>query len=249
MRTNLLDAVATEINAYHVRPQIDYNYLTVRQRLIFEALTQGVQYALNNAVEGDIAEFGTASGFTSYTIARAMAVYEQAYAEFLRAHRAPAKLLYLFDSFEGLPKPEAGVDLASPNVQAGRWQEGTFQGLTPEELFTLCSSVYDRDKVRVVRGWFDRSLAQLPAETKLAMVHLDCDLYRSTAQVLDHLFAHRQVADGAILFFDDWNCNRASPRFGQRRAWREACEKYRIEHSDGGDYAVFGHRFFVHAPA
>src|SRR6185295_15487973 len=72
VRTNLLDAIAKQVNGYHLRPELDYDYEYVRKRLIFETLTQGVQYVCNNAVEGDIAEFGTASGFSSYTMARAL---------------------------------------------------------------------------------------------------------------------------------------------------------------------------------
>ena len=78
------------------------------------------------------------------------------------------------------------------------------------------------------------------------MLHLDCDLYSSTYEVLDYLLAHGHVADGALLFFDDWNCNRASPRFGQRKAWAEIVNKYALEHSDAGEYAMLGHKFFVH---
>jgi hypothetical protein len=78
-------------------------------------------------------------------------------------------------------------------------------------------------------------------------VHLDCDLYSSTAEVLEYLFVHRHVAEGSVVFFDDWNCNRASPQMGQRRAWREAVERHRIEFSDCGEYAVLGHKFIVHA--
>jgi hypothetical protein len=247
VRTNLLDQVATQVNAYHIRPQLEYDYVNVRQRLVFEALTQGVQYVLNNAVEGDVAEFGTASGFSAYTIARAMGIYRGVYGKYLQMHGAKPKLLYLFDSFEGLPKAAAAVDVASPNVQSGRWREGTFKGLTAEELTMLCASAYDGDKLRVVPGWFQNTLTTLSAGTKLGMVHLDCDLYSSTVEVLDHLFGQGHIAEGAVLFFDDWNCNRASPQLGQRRAWREICEKHRVECSDGGDYAVLGHKFLVHA--
>jgi hypothetical protein len=247
VRTNLLEQVATQVNAFHIRPQLEYDYVSVRQRLIFETLTQGVQYVLNNAVEGDVAEFGTASGFSAYTIARAMGVYREVYGQYLQMHGAKPKLLYLFDSFEGLPGAAAAADLSSPNVQSGRWREGTFKGLTREELTALCASVYDGDKLRIVPGWFKDSLKALPAGTKLAMAHLDCDLYGSTVEVLDHLFGGAHIAEGAVLFFDDWNCNRSSPRLGQRLAWREICEKYRVEYSDGGDYAVLGHKFIVHA--
>ena len=246
MRKQLVKDIASQVNGFHIRQQVEYDYANVRRRLIFEALTQGVQYALNNAVEGDIAEFGTATGFSACTIARAMAAYQHLYADALAMHGVQPKLLYLFDSFEGLPEVAAAPDLSSPNVQSGRWQEGTFKGLTAEELFELCGAAYDRDKLRVVPGWYQDSLKELPAGTKLAMVHLDCDLYSSTVEVLDHLFTRGHVAEGAVLFFDDWNCNRSSPQFGQRRAWRETCAKHRLEYSDGGDYAVLGHRFTVH---
>ena len=78
------------------------------------------------------------------------------------------------------------------------------------------------------------------------MVHLDCDLYSSTSEVLEQLFSRKLLAEGSVVCFDDWNCNRSSPRFGQRRAWREAVEKYGVGYSDCGDYAVLGHKFIVH---
>lgn len=247
MRTELLQQVAAAINEYHVRPQVDYDYVNARKRMIFETLTQGVQYVCNNAVEGDIVEFGTGGGFSAYTIARAMTFYQDMYAGYMNKQGLPKKALHLFDSFAGLPKPAGAVDGASPNVQAGRWREGQFAGLTAEELHALCTSTYDADLVRVHAGWFSESLAGIPAGVKFAMLHIDCDLYSSTAEVLEAVFGGGHAADGCAVFFDDWNCNRASPRFGQRRAWREAVEKHGIEYSDGGDYAVLSHRFTVHA--
>ncbi len=247
MRTDLLNAVVSRVNGYQVRQVIEYDYAAIRRRLIFEKLTQGVQYVINNAVEGDIAEFGTFSGFSTFTIARALAAYWEIYADFVKLHGMPKKSFCLFDSFQGLPLAASEVDKASPNVQAGRWKEGTYTGLTKEELLALCSSTYDRDKIRIFDGWYAQTLPTIPAAAKFAMVHLDCDLYSSTLEVLDHLFAHKHIADGCVIFFDDWNCNRASPRHGQRRAWRETTEKFRIEFSDEGEYAVLGHKFIIHA--
>ena len=79
------------------------------------------------------------------------------------------------------------------------------------------------------------------------MLHLDCDLYKSTIEVLDHVFSGNRIADGCAVFFDDWNTNRSSPLLGQRRAWRETVEKHGVRFSDGGDYAILGHKFVVHA--
>jgi hypothetical protein len=77
-------------------------------------------------------------------------------------------------------------------------------------------------------------------------VHIDCDLYESTIDVLDYLLAHHHLADGCAIFFDDWNCSNASPAFGERRAWNEMVEKYQIRFSDCGDYSIYGHKFLVH---
>jgi hypothetical protein len=246
VRSELLDEVASRVNAYHVRPQVDYDYDTARSRLIFEALTQGVQYVCNNAVRGDIAEFGTASGFSAYTLARAMAFFGRKYEAPMRKEGAGGKTLRLFDSFEGLPKADSEIDLESPNVRSGRWRETTFKGLTREELTALCASTYDGERIATYPGWFRDTVQTLGQGTLFGMLHLDCDLYSSTIEVLDPLFAKGMVADGCALFFDDWNCNRSSPRYGQRRAWREIVEKYKVEYSDGGDYAVLSHKFIIH---
>src|SRR5712691_13225054 len=95
------------------------------------------------------------------------------------------KTLHLFDSFQGLPRPDDAVDLDSPYVQSGVWQEGTYKALTEEELTALCASVYDGDNVLTYGGWFADTLPRLRPETRFAMLHLDCDLYKSSIEVLE----------------------------------------------------------------
>jgi hypothetical protein len=103
------------------------------------------------------------------------------------------------------------------------------------------------ERIVVHEGWFQDTLGNVKNE-KFALVHIDCDLYESTVQVLDYFFTNELFSDGCAVFFDDWNCNRASPQFGERRAWRECCRRYNVEFSDCGDYGVFGHKFIVHKP-
>jgi hypothetical protein len=243
MRTDLISQVVAHVRGF----EQSYAPLQARRRLIYEGLSQGVQYVLNNGVDGDIAEFGTASGFSAYTIARGMAVYRQAYAKRIAKFGMRPKTLHLFDSFQGLPRPDDAVDADSPYVQAGVWQEGTYKALTEEELTALCASVYDADKVLTYGGWFADTLPRLRPETRFAMLHLDCDLYKSSIEVLDRVFSGNRIADGCVVFFDDWSTNRCSPLLGQRRAWRETVEKHGVKFSDCGDYAVLGHKFVVHA--
>ncbi|HXM80353.1 MAG TPA: TylF/MycF/NovP-related O-methyltransferase [Burkholderiales bacterium] len=243
MRTELITEVAGQVRGV----EKSYEPYHARRRLIYESLCQGVQYVINNGVEGDVAEFGTATGFSAYTIARAMAIYRQMYAGRIARFGTPPKTLHLFDSFQGLPQPQDAVDLGSPYVQAGVWREGAYKVLTEEELVALCTSVYDADKVLTYGGWFADTLQKIRRNTKFAMLHMDCDLYSSSLEVLDHISSQDQIADGCVVFFDDWNTNRSSPLMGQRRAWRETVDKHGIKFSDCGDYAILGHKFIVHA--
>jgi len=246
VRKELLDIAWGRLSPYQLSPKNGYDYAFARHHLIFSALTQGVQYVYNASVEGDVADFGTAYGFTSSTLARAMGFYRQHYAGYLQIHGLPDKNLFLLDSFEGLPEPKNPIDLQSPNISSGRWKAGTFKHLNKAELFEVCRRFYDDDKIKIVEGWYSESLKKIPLQTKFALMHVDCDIYSSTVEVLDHVFLNHHVSDGCAIFFDDWNCNRASPKFGQRKAWGEMVEKHKIEFSDCGEYGILGRKFIIH---
>src|SRR5882757_9185062 len=80
------------------------------QRLVFEALTMGVEYAYASAVPGHIAECGTMSGATATTLANAMCDGDRRYRLSEHSHGIGERLLYLFDSFQGFPQTNNPVD-------------------------------------------------------------------------------------------------------------------------------------------
>src|SRR5204863_5482943 len=102
-------------------------------------------------------------------------------------------------------------------------------------------------EVRIAKGWFKDTVPQIPASTRFALVHIDGDLYESAYDVLDGLLSRGMITDGASLYFDDWDCNTADPMLGERRAWAEMVEKYKIRFSDMGAYGMACHRFIVHS--
>jgi hypothetical protein len=65
--------------------------------------------------------------------------------------------------------------------------------------------------------------------------------------VLEHVFSQSRIPPGAIVFFDDWNCNREEPGCGERRAWSEAVARFSVEYSQGGPYGWGGYKFIVHS--
>jgi len=220
-------------------------YLALRKELalrneVERQLLFGVDYVYCSAVPGDVAEFGTCSGDTALTIARALADWEE------RDPDIVAKRFHLFDSFEGFPEFGSAIDRDCHHAKSGDWRPGSCKGLDRAQLERLLRRVLPPDELEFHEGWYRDTVPRLSAGVTFAMLHLDCDLYESTTDALDTLFARNQVAEGAVLFFDAWNCNRASPDHGQRKAWADLARKYAIEASDGGDYSWEGHKILVH---
>lgn len=209
------------------------------------ALALGVDYVYGCAVAGHIAEFGTMTGNTAAVLAREIAKASYMYPEF--DPRGRHKKLFLFDSFQGLPVSDVPEDRDSPHVLDGTWSAGTCKGITKEELRMKCAKFIPNDRIAVLDGWFKDTLPTLPAGTTFALLHVDCDLYQSTLDVLDFCFQRGLVEEGAAIFFDDWNSNRASPKYGERKAWAEAVTRYEVDYSDWGEYGHMGRKFIVHA--
>jgi O-methyltransferase len=226
--------------------QLLYNFDMSYKRAAVEKLAESVDYVTWAAVEGDIAEFGTHSGLTATVLAYSMTRVETLRNWHIRELNLPTRSLLLFDSFEGFPQAESDIDASSPSVLSGSWAAGKAVDKTPVQLMEMCSAHIDHRRISIHRGWFKDSLPRLSRETRFALVHIDCDLYSSTMDVLTDLFEKERFADGCVLLFDDWNCNRASPDFGERRAWVECVARYAPRFSDCGQYGPMGHQFIIH---
>jgi Macrocin-O-methyltransferase (TylF) len=217
-------------------------------RAAVEALAQGVAAIYGYDVVGDVAEFGTMTGRTAAGLARSIASCDKSLGYAAQIYDHPPKKLVLFDSFVGLPEvAKDSVDGQSPHVTDGVWSPGTCRGVSPEELGSMIRSHLAADRFEIHPGWFSDTIPALDADRRFALIHVDSDLYQSAIDVLRNLFSRGMVSRGAYIFFDDWNCNRADPQLGERRAWRECAEEYGIECSDMGSYGVFARCFVVHS--
>lgn len=134
------------------------------------------------ALPGDVVECGVSRGGTALLLAAAL-------------HEiAPAKKLYLYDSFQGLP----GVTARD----RPRWYaQGDFAA-TQDEVCELLARHGLAERCTVVGGWFNETLRSL-AGVQLCMVHVDCDLYQSTVDCLTHLYP--AVVEGGPIVFDDYS--------------------------------------------
>jgi Macrocin-O-methyltransferase (TylF) len=114
-----------------------------------------------------------------------------------------------FDSFEGLPE------------DFGPYPAGSFACDIPAGL-------------SLVSGWFAHTLPTFDfnALAPIGLVHIDCDLYSSTATVLDHVGPHLRA--DCYLVFDEWH-GRPWHYEHEPRAWREHAQR------TGATWDVIGH--------
>lgn len=139
------------------------------------------KYTLQNLVrsvidlEGDIAEAGVYKGASAYLMCEENSV-------------KPESMVYLFDSFQGLPKPK----LSDGNY----WKEGVFS--TP--VSELATTLRKFNNYLVFEGWIPSRYNEIE-DKKLKFVHIDVDLFEPTFDSIS-FFYHRVVPGGMILLDD-----------------------------------------------
>lgn len=192
-------------------------------------LAAAFEFVEINGLHGDYLEFGLWRGKT-FT-----------YAHQLKGrYRQKDMLLWGFDSFEGLPK----IDDEKDNV----WSEGQFRCGEHEFREILRRAGVAEGDFRLIKGFYDRSLndavhQQLDGRVA-AIVYVDCDLYESTACVLN--FVARYLVNGTIVCFDDWHCYRSAPDQGEQRALAEFMARHpQYTFMPWLDYCPVGKAFIV----
>jgi O-methyltransferase len=231
---------AHKISAPYLFFDVD-EVLILPAKEIARTLTLSVMYINSVDVKGDVAEFGTMGGFTARTLANAM-VFDPRYQP-----NRPLRKLRLFDSFEGLPEITSQIDLQSQHVKSGTWSKGGCRILSANELRTMVEAIIPPGRVQIYEGWFADTIKTLPDDTRFALIHFDGDLYSSTMDALVPCFERGFVSKGAVICFDDWNCNEADPESGERKAWADLVSRFKIVASHSGDYSIQGTKFIVHS--
>ena len=126
---------------------------------------------------GDFAECGVYKGGTALLLARVL-------------KSKADKKLYLFDSFQGLPKS---------SEQKDQWfHEGQFSDVSVEAVEQLLSDF--RSMVEIRRGWIPQTFTGLE-HNRYAFAHLDVDLYQSNFDCCEYFYP--RLVSGGVLLFDE----------------------------------------------
>ncbi len=161
-----------------------------------------------DGVPGDVVEFGCFGGTWLNTLAD---IIEK---------RANGRLLWGFDSFEGLPPPD-------PEKDGTIWEQGQYAATVEQVAASVRAE--DRPFIRLEQGWFSDSLKREPATNiaQIAYARIDSDLYSSAVDCLE--FLTDRLADGAILVFDDWQFSVNHGEVLAFREWIAAHPEFRFE--------------------
>jgi len=178
-----------------------------------------IEYTNYERVAGDIVECGVSGGLSLALLAKG-ATFDP---------KGMVRRIVGIDSFEGLP------EATEPHA---RWRPGDCSRIqswhplvesgervmpeTTRRLFERCG--LDGPMLHV--GPFDRILPTVipSVHPAIALLHIDCDLYESTRDVLAGVVPALQ--DGTIVLFDDWFHYRGNPQRGEARAFHEFLEQH-----------------------
>jgi len=135
-------------------------------------------FLLTRNLSGATAECGVYQGTSSYLICN-------------RADRG-TKNHYLFDSFEGLSKPQS--------IDGSYWKAGDM-AVPLEQVKSLLK---DFNFIRYFKGWIPEKFKEVEAE-KFSFVHIDVDIFQPTYDSV-HFFYSR-MERGGVIIFDDYGFN------------------------------------------
>jgi O-methyltransferase len=153
-----------------------------------DQLQAAIEDVLANDVPGDLIETGAWRGGASIFMRAVLAT-----------HRVDDRVVWVADSFEGLPRPNADEFPVDEGDQ--HWTHG-YLAISIDEVRANFSryGMLD-DQVRFLQGWFRDTLPGAPIQ-QLAVLRLDGDMYESTIQALDALYPKLSV--GGYVVVDDY---------------------------------------------
>lgn len=170
-----------------------------------DQLQFAIQDVLERKVPGDFIETGVWRGGATIFMRGALLAYGDA-----------ARSVWVADSFQGLPRPNADAYPADSKDRLWTFSELAVSREQVEENFRRYGLLDDR--VKFLPGWFRDTLPTAPIES-LAILRIDGDMYESTSDALVHLYP--KLSPGGYAIVDD---------YGVLGSCRQAVEDYRDRH-------------------
>lgn len=143
---------------------------------------------LNRRVSGDFAEAGVWRGGAGIMMRAVLAAYGD-----------KRRKVWLADSFEGCPAPDEKSYPADAADVHWKYSELAVSQEAVRKNFERYGLL--DEQVVFLAGWFRDTLAKAPIK-RLSLLHIDCDMYESTMQVLQSLYS--KISPGGYVVIDDY---------------------------------------------
>lgn len=146
-------------------------------------------FARIERVQGDIVECGVGRGKSMLLMA------------LLNCESTRPRDMWGFDSFEGFPDPTTEDDsLRKP--KKGEWNVTSIHGILRLLRDSGIDYHFTRTRMFLIQGFFPQVFEKYTGK-KIALLHLDVDLYQSYKDCLESLYD--RVATGGVIMFDEYN--------------------------------------------
>ena len=172
---------------------------------------QAVRYIVSAKIPGGFVECGVWMGGTMMMVAST-----------LLAMGVTDRKLYLYDTYEGHPKPDEqlDVDLHGHSATAD-WEQATEHGVKPwmdvsAETVSenMARTGYPMENVILVKGKVEDTLPEHAPES-LALLRIDVDWYSPCKAAMEHLYP--RLSEHGVLILDD---------YGHYQGFRKAVDEY-----------------------
>jgi hypothetical protein len=178
----------------------------------FDNIRNCIENTLRDGVSGDLIETGVWRGGATIFMRGV-----------LKAHNIHDRLVWVADSFEGLPEPNPDLFPLEAKVQSGPVMQKAYHNLAVRlEEVSRNFAAYGLldDQVSFLKGWFKDTLPTAPIG-KLSLMRLDGDFYESTRDGLKYLYDKLSI--GGFVIIDDYGedswtyCRKAVDEFRSER--------------------------------
>jgi hypothetical protein len=186
--------------------------LTLSRPQKFASVDQGIYGHLTRR---NLAALATERGDRAEAVRQWQAVLAECPGD-LKARGVTDRLVWVADSFAGLPPPDTARFPSDEGITLHRFSQLAVSLESVRENFRRYGLL--DEQVRFLKGWFRDTLPAAPIR-RLAVLRLDGDLYESTIQALDALYP--KLSPGGYLIVDD---------YGNVAACRQAVHDYRDDH-------------------
>lgn len=216
INTNLYNSLLKEELSYDLDGEFTEIYEKTKQFTMTSiermySMYKATEYIINNNILGDIVECGVWKGGSMMISALTLLKMNDS-----------NRILYLYDTYEGMNKPtEKDIRIYDNKPALNIWKKSQEKDFNrwdyaplDEVKTNLYSIKYPKDNIKFIRGKVEHTIPNIIPE-KISILRLDTDLYESTYHELIHLYPRLSL--NGVIIIDD---------YGYWKGQKEATDKY-----------------------